>query len=190
MNMYVMHQINVIKILKIEIRKKIIIIFFRLSNMRGPCKVHIRATSQHVDKRPSGGTSLWAPDERYRGIARRRVEQLNRRGAIRFTRKLTPAAHCGSATIPDIEWRGIVLYGLRHIGNQWSRLCYTAVNPPSNFASRHDGFPKGREDSWRLRKKRKINITPASCCISQSSRLVNQRQRRRLNPREMKFPSL
>lgn len=86
----------------------------------------------------------------------REVEQLNRMGTTRFTRKLTPAAHCGSATTP--EWR-CTPWTSSYIGNQWSRLRYTVVNSPFNFASRHDGFQ--RAVTWR--KKGKINITPASC---------------------------
>jgi len=75
--------------------------FFVRLNTVNKSSVHIYVVSQRVDK-GSAEMSLWAPDERHRGIARRGVEQLNRRGAVRFTRKLTPAAHCGPATISQI----------------------------------------------------------------------------------------
>lgn len=62
-------------------------------------------------------------------VAAAKLEQLNRGGAIRFTGELTPAAHCGSALI-EIERLHALLHTLRHIGNQWSRLCYTPSPSP------------------------------------------------------------
>jgi len=64
--------------------------------------------------------------------------------------------------------------------------CY---NSPSNFASRHSGFQSavihGREG-----RNEKLTLRPRAVAFHRGSRSTSQGQRRRLNPREMKFPSL
>lgn len=101
------------------------------------------------------------------------------------TRKLTPAAHCGSATIPRYRttfyvpppWTSVIL--------AISEADYVTSRSASDFAFRGTTVSKAPNADTRG-KKGKINITPAA--FHGDSRSADQGQRRRLNPREMKFP--
>jgi len=130
--------------------------------------------------------SLWASNKRHRGIARRGVEhwieQLNRRGAVRHE-EINARGH-----IPDIERRDVVLHEFCHIGNQWSRLCYTVLQFAVQLCFAAQRFPKRRDP--RERRNEKLTLRPRAVAFHRGSRSANQGQRGRLNSREMKFPLL
>lgn len=101
-------------------------------------------------------------------------------GAIRFTRKLTPAAHCGPATIRDIEHRGnarlcaplvilaiseadcVTLPRAQHVDVQALCFCGTTSSQSVRFPPPPRPRTRALSRARARWKKRKININAAS----------------------------